>query len=50
MKKEATPANDPPPTWIAKPMSARVNLADKEAVYRALDRRFDFLDVQSPLS
>ena len=38
LKEEATPANDSPPTWIAKPMGARVNLADKEAVYRALDR------------
>ena len=28
----------PLPTWIAKPMGARVNLSDKEAVYRALER------------
>ena len=27
-----------PPVWIAKPMGARVNLSDKEAVHRALDR------------
>ena len=26
------------PKWIAKPMGARVDLEDKEAVYRALDR------------
>lgn len=38
LKEEAIPANDSPSTWIAKPMGARVNLADKEAVYRALGR------------
>ena len=38
LKSKATPANDSPPAWIAKPMGARVSLSDKEAVYRALDR------------
>ena len=38
LKTDATPAATSPPVWIAKPMGARVNLADKEAVYRALDR------------
>ncbi|MYE53437.1 MAG: antitoxin [Gammaproteobacteria bacterium] len=38
MQEEATPADDPPPAWIAKPMGARVNLSDREAVYRLLDR------------
>lgn len=38
LKTGATPAVTSPPVWIAKPMGARVNLADKEAVYRALDR------------
>lgn len=38
LKTDATPAAASPPVWIAKPMGARVNLADKEAVYRALDR------------
>lgn len=26
------------PKWIAKPLRARVDLEDKEALYRALDR------------
>ena len=38
MQEEAVPADDPPPVWIAKRMGARVNLSDKEAVYRLLDR------------
>ena len=38
LKEDAAPPVTPPPTWIAKPMGARVNLSDKEAVYRALDR------------
>ena len=38
LKENATPTAAPPPTWIARPMGARVNLSDKEAVYRALDR------------
>ena len=38
LKEDAMATATPPPTWIAKPMGARVNLSDKEAVYRALDR------------
>lgn len=38
LKDDATPTADPPPTWIAKPMGARVNLSDKDALYRALER------------
>lgn len=38
LKEEAARPRASPPTWIAKPMGARVNLADKDAVYRALDR------------
>ena len=34
----ASPTATVPPVWIAKPMGARVNLSDKEAVHRALDR------------
>ena len=26
----------PPPAWIARPMRARVNLSDREAVHRVL--------------
>ena len=38
LKENAASTAVPPPTWIAKAMGARVNLSDKEAVYRALDR------------
>ena len=38
LKENAGSTVAPPPTWIAKPMGARVNLSDKEAVYRALDQ------------
>ncbi|MDD9961884.1 MAG: antitoxin [Gammaproteobacteria bacterium] len=38
LQEEAAPADGPQPAWIAKPMGARVNLSDKEAVYRLLDR------------
>ena len=38
LKENAASTVAPPPTWIAKPMGSRVNLSDKEAVYRALDR------------
>ena len=38
LKENAVSTAAPPPTWIAKPMGARVNLSDKEAMYRALDR------------
>jgi len=39
LKEDAMPPVAPPPAWIAKPMGARVNLSDTEAVRRALDRR-----------
>lgn len=38
LKEDAVPPADPPPTWITKPMGARANLSDKDAVYRALER------------
>ena len=39
LKEDSAPsAATAPPVWIAKPMGARVNLSDKEAVHRALDR------------
>jgi hypothetical protein len=38
LKVDAAPTAASPPVWIARPMRARVNLEDKEAVYRALDR------------
>ena len=38
LKEDAALPADPPPTWIAKPMGARVNLSDKDAVYHALER------------
>lgn len=38
LKEDAAPTPTAPPVWIAKPMGARVNLSDKEAVHRALDR------------
>ena len=39
LKEGATPdAASPPLQWIARPMGARLNLSDKDAVYRALDR------------
>ena len=37
LKEDAMPTVAPPASWIAKSMGARVNLSDKEAVYRALD-------------
>lgn len=36
LKSEPTPRDDPP-TWISRPMHARVDLADKEALHAALD-------------
>ena len=39
LKVDAVPPVAPPPSWIANPMGARVNLSDTEAVHRALDRR-----------
>ena len=38
LKEDAVATSAPPSSWIAKPMGARVNLSDKEAVYRALNR------------
>ena len=38
LKENAASTAAPPRTWIAKPMEARVNLSDKEAVNRALDQ------------
>ena len=38
LKEEAGCPVPDPSSWIARPMGARVYLADKEAVYRALDR------------
>ena len=38
LKEHARPAAPRSPSWIAKPMRARVNLSDKEAVYGALER------------
>lgn len=38
LKEDATPASNSPPAWIAKPMGARINLSDKEEIYRVLDR------------
>jgi len=36
--RTAVSADTPRPVWIAKPMRARIDLADKEAVHRALDQ------------
>ena len=38
LKEQARPVAARPASWIAKPMRARVNLADKEAVYSTLER------------
>ena len=38
LKADAAPTAGSQPVWIARPMRARVNLEDKEAVYGALDR------------
>lgn len=35
---DESPRPSSTPEWIAKPMRARVDLEDKEALYRALDR------------
>ena len=37
LKSKATQAGNPSDGWIAKPMSARIDLTDKEAVRRAMD-------------
>ena len=36
--RAAVSTDTPQPVWIAKPMRARIDLADKEAVQRALDQ------------
>ena len=36
LREDAGPAAGPPPVWISRPMDARVDLSDKEALYRAL--------------
>ena len=36
LRENAGPATGPPPVWISRPMGARVDLSDKEALYRAL--------------
>ena len=38
LKEDAAPASNSPLGWIAKPMGARLNLSDKEAICGALDR------------
>lgn len=38
LRADAASATPSPRVWIAKQMGARVNLSDKEAVHRALDR------------
>ena len=36
LRDDAGPAAEPPPVWISRPMQARVDLSDKEALRRAL--------------
>ena len=36
--RAAVSADTSRPVWVAKPMRARIDLADKEAVHRALDQ------------
>ena len=38
LKADAAPTDASPPAWIVRPMGARVDLEDKEALYRALNR------------
>lgn len=38
LKEDAAPTATAPPVWIAKPMGACVNLTNKDAMHRALDR------------
>ena len=38
LKENSPPSAASRSSWIAKPMGARVNLSDKDAVHRALDR------------
>lgn len=36
LRENAGPAAGPPPVWISRPMHARVDLSDKEALHRTL--------------
>ena len=36
LREDTGPAAGPPPVWISRPMGARADLSDKEALYRAL--------------
>ena len=36
--------------WISKPMGARFDLSDKEALFAALDQEFTFLEVLNPFA
>ena len=36
LRENAGPAAGPPPVWISRPMQARIDLSDKEALHRAL--------------
>lgn len=38
LKSKAAQTSNPSADWIAKPMSARIDLTDKEAVRRAMDQ------------
>ena len=38
LRGDAGPAAAPLPVWISRPMGALVDLADKQALYLALDR------------
>ena len=38
LKEDPTAAADSRSSWIAKPMGARANLADKDAACRAMER------------
>ena len=39
MARTATPPSPPEFRWHTRPMGARVNLADRDAVYDAMERR-----------
>lgn len=36
LRENAGLTTGPPPVWISRPMGARVDLSDKETLYRAL--------------
>ena len=38
LREDAGPVAGPPPVWISRPMGARVDLSDKEALQRISDR------------